>query len=97
MQKYRADHSETTPGGAVLWFTEWMGGPTLAKIGNCAVVGHHKRLTVYITGEPDTWFSVPAATRSRGKYIKGYVTYEDGEPEFCTMDSHKHLLEPAKD
>lgn len=95
MQRYRADYSETTPDGAVQWFAKWMGGPSLSKINNCRIAGHHKRLTAYITGEPDTWFSIPAATRIRGKHVRGYITIEDGEPEFRAMDSHKHLLEPS--
>ena len=35
------------------------------------------RRTVYVTGEPDTWFSTPAACRIQGCYVKGYVTGDD--------------------
>lgn len=93
MQKYRADKSETQPDGARLWFAVWMGGPTLAKIDRCRIHGTDLRRAVYITGGPDTWFSQPAATRIRGRYVKGYVTGEDsGDLVFHPMDSHKHLL-----
>jgi hypothetical protein len=78
MQRYRADKSEIQQDGARVWRAEWMGGPTLAKIENCRLnLAGEPRRTVYITGEPDTWFSIPAATRYLGKYVKGYVTGDD--------------------
>lgn len=92
MQKYRADASSTQSDGAILWYANWMGGSTLAKINNCRIDGVDYRRTVYITGGPDTWFSIPAATRIRGRYVRGYVTSDDGILVFHAMDSHKHLL-----
>lgn len=80
MQKYRADTSETKSDGSKVWYAQWIGGPSLAKIENCRLnnlVGEPRR-TVYITGEADTWFSVPAVTRYMGKRIKGYVTSDKG-------------------
>ena len=94
MLNFRADFSRTDEiNQAILWFSNWFGGPTLAKISNCPIHGTDKRLTVYITGHPDTWFSVPAATRYRGKYIAGYVTY-DSElgHHFRPMDAYKYRL-----
>lgn len=93
IQKYRADISQAQPDGATLWFAKWMGGPSLSKIVNCRVDGIARRLTVYITGEPDTYFSQPAATRVRGRYVSGYVTGDDsGNLYFCAMDRHKNRL-----
>ena len=95
MQKYRADRSETQPDGAVKWYSEWMGGPTLARINNCRIDETDLRRAVYITGEPDTWFSVPAATRVHGRYIRGYVTGESDTGDnlvFRAMDAHKDRL-----
>ena len=95
MQKYRADRSEPQPDGAVLWYAVWWGGPTLARINNCRIEGTDLRRAVYITGEPDTWFTTPAATRVHGHYVRGYVTGESDTGEnlvFHAMDSHKHLL-----
>ena len=76
MQKYRADTSKTQNDGAKLWFAQWMGGPTLAKINNCRLesLQGDMRRTVYITGEPDTWFSLPAICKIGGCRVKGYVT-----------------------
>ena len=79
MQRYRADKSETQGDGSVQWFAEWLGGPTLSKIVDCrlANLDGEPRRTVYITGEPDTYFSIPAVTHYLGKRIKGYVTRDD--------------------
>lgn len=82
MQKYRADKSEAQADGATLWFANWMGGPTLAKIENCRLENLHAgdttmRRTVYITGEADTYFSIPAVCKIAGCRVKGYVTGDD--------------------
>lgn len=79
MQKYRADTSEKQSDGATVWRTEWMGGPSLAKIENCRLANLHgePRATVYVTGEADTFFSIPAVCRHLGARVKGYVTTDD--------------------
>lgn len=79
MQKYRADTSETQADGAVVWSTQWMGGPSLAKIERCRLENllGDMRATVYVTGGPDTWFSQPAACVFMGKRVNGYVTGDD--------------------
>ncbi len=84
MQKYRADTSTTQADGAIVWYAQWMGGPTLSKIENCrlANMAGDIRRTVYITGEADTYFSIPAACKLGGKRIRGYVTSDDGELVF---------------
>lgn len=83
MQKYRADKAEKQPDGAIVWRTEWMGGPTLARIDNCRLenLAGDMRRTVYITGEPDTYFSVPAVCRIAGCRVRGYVTNADGDTD----------------
>lgn len=80
MQKYRVDRKTTQSDGAVIWCAEWMGGPSLARINNCrwASLANEPRVTVYITGEPDTAFSQPAVCSYRGKRVRGYVT-SDGD------------------
>lgn len=94
LQKYRADTSLPQSDGATLWFAEWMGGPSLSKIVNCRIDSHPGlRLTVYITGDPDTYFSQPAATRRRGKYVAGFITRDNGGVIFCAMDKHKARLD----
>ena len=76
-QRYRADTSEKQPDGSIHWYAQWMGGPTLSKINNCRIHGVDYRLTVYVSAEPDTFFSIPANTRRKGKYIKGFLTTDD--------------------
>ena len=76
MQKYRADISETQKDGAIVWRADWIGGPSLAKIENCQLecLQGDIRRTVYITGEADSYFSIPAVCKLYGKRVKGYVT-----------------------
>lgn len=67
-------------------------GP-LAKVKHCPIHGADYRLTCYATSYSDTYFSVPAYTRRKGKYIKGYFTSDDdNDVIFHPMDSYKHLL-----
>lgn len=76
MQKYRADRARIQADGAKVWFAQWLGGPSLAKIENCRLenlVGDMRR-TVYIIGDADTYFSVPAVCRIQGCRVRGYVT-----------------------
>lgn len=63
-----------------------------AKVWNCPIAGTNLRLTCYATNYADTYFSIPACTRRKGKYIKGYFTIEAGAIEFNPMDSCKALL-----
>lgn len=95
LQKYRADESsEPCRNGAVAWYARWMGGPSLALIRNCPIKnlpGEIAPRTVYIQGDPDTFFSLPAACKVRGQKITGFVTCEDGEWTF-----HAHTDQAAK-
>ena len=77
MQKYRADRVyEKTTNGAVAWCADWMGGPTVSLVRNCPVSWHAPGATVtaYVTGEPDTWFSIPAVCSYRGARVRGFLT-----------------------
>jgi hypothetical protein len=79
LQKYRADECRVQGDGAEVWTARWFGGPSLSKIKNCRweSLEGEPRVTVYITGDPDTWFSIPAATMYKGCVVKGYVTSND--------------------
>lgn len=94
LQKYRADiKGETQSNGAIPFYTNWIGGPTLALIKNCPIrntvidTGISPR-TVYVKGEPDSWSSQPAACVYKGKTLRGYITTDDNkELEFrCYKD-----------
>lgn len=53
-------------------------GP-FAKVRNCPVEGESRRFTCYATAYADTYFSIPACTRIRGRYVRGFFTVkEDG-------------------
>jgi hypothetical protein len=79
MQKYRADTKEIQADGAIVWRAQWNHGPSLAKIDNCRLenLQGDMRRTVYILGEADTFFSIPAICTISGCRVKGYVTTDD--------------------
>ncbi len=63
-----------------------------AKVQNCPIHGTALRLTCYATGYADTYFSVPASTRYKGKHVAGYFSMDDGAIEFRPLDKHKDRL-----
>jgi len=56
-------------------------GP-FAKVRNCPVENADRPYTCYATGYPDSYFSVPACTRIRGKHVRGFFMLEDTGPVF---------------
>ncbi len=48
-----------------------------AKIINCPIAGTIFKRTVYATDYADTFFSIPAHCKFRGKRIRGYLTQDD--------------------
>lgn len=81
LQKYRADKAEKQGDGATVWYADWMGGPTVSKIENCRLENlcGEMRRTVYVTGEADTWFSIPAVCKLAGKKVTGYITGDENK------------------
>lgn len=79
LQKYRADVSETQADGAIVWSARWMGGDSLARVNNCRLANLEgdMRRTVYVLGEADTYFSIPAACKLFGRTVRGYLTGDD--------------------
>jgi hypothetical protein len=83
MLKFRADKRETNADGSVSWFADWMGGPSLAKIEKCRTdLAGEPRVTAFIQGEADTFFSIPAVCSYRGCRVLGYVTRDESGPLF---------------
>jgi hypothetical protein len=85
IQKYRADRrGDPNPDGSIPWFTDWVGGPSLAKIENCRFDedAPNERRTVYITGDADTFFSQPGVCQWKGKRVKGFITQDEMGPVF---------------
>jgi hypothetical protein len=82
IQKYRFDITEPADeNGVIVLKSNWMGGHPIAGLRNCPC-GDHGRRMVYVTGEPDTYFSIPAAIMVKGKRINGWIGCEDGKWEF---------------
>jgi hypothetical protein len=75
--KFRVDTEEVNEHGQTVGYTRWMGGPTLARIIG-AVCDDNQRRTAYITGEPDTFFSVPARVNVGKRSVSGWLGVDDG-------------------
>lgn len=99
MQKFIARERFEFSNGAIGWRPGGMFdclGP-YAKVENCpidgtALDGKEVRRTAYATGYADTYFSIPACTRYRGRYISGYLTYKDGACVFVPHTRHHEVL-----
>ena len=97
VQKFYASprDSFTWPNGAVGYRP---GGPfdclgPFARVVNCPIEGTDGlRLTCYATAYADTFFSIPACTRHKGRYISGYFTQSETGVVFRPMDRHKDRL-----
>ena len=92
MQRFLARERREFPNGAIGYSP---GGPfdclgPYAKVLNCPIDGTALRLACYATGYANTYFSVPACTRYRGKYVRGFFTRDsDGAVRFCPLDKYR--------
>lgn len=80
IQKYRADTAgPAEANGAVPYYSQWLGGPSLALIRNCPIKGIPEagHRTVYITGEPDSFFSQPARIQYQGRTVRGWISRDE--------------------
>ena len=83
IQKYRADKAKPVcDNGAIEWYSEWSFGPTLAMIEDCPIGNTDWHQYVYIQGEADTYFTIPAAINVRGRRVMGFVTRDESGPTF---------------
>jgi hypothetical protein len=96
MQKFAAREKFEFNNGAIGFRP---GGPfdclgPYAKVLNCPIHGTDLRRACYATGYADTYFSIPACTRVRGKYISGYLTGDglNGGCEFRPHTKHHETL-----
>lgn len=85
MQRFIARESFEFSNGAIGWRP---GGPMdcigpFAKVQRCPIRGTDLRRTCYATGVADTFFSIPACTRVKGRYVGGFLAVDgDGGVEF---------------
>lgn len=96
MQKFIAREKIVYNNGAIGWRP---GGPfdclgPWAKVQNCPIKGTEIRRTAYATSYANTYFSIPAVTRYKGRRITGYFTMLDDNPVFVP---HTCQLEKLKD
>lgn len=100
MQRFMATKPFEFENGAIGWAP---GGPMdclgpYAKVQNCPLYIDSRtdaglRRTAYATGHADTYFSVPAVTRYKGRRIVGFFTYADGGGcIFIANADQKHKL-----
>lgn len=81
MQRFVARERHEFANGAIGWRPGGLFdclGP-FAKIQNCPIDGTDLRRTCYATRYADTFFSIPACTRYRGRYIGGYFTSDNND------------------
>lgn len=88
-------HTFTWPNGAVghrpsIGFSDCLG--PYAKVRNCPIEGTDLRRTCYASGYADTFFSVPANTRIRGRHVSGFFTIEGGNIKFVPYHKHHEFL-----
>jgi len=79
LQKFRADKFDKQSDGAEIGVSEWLGGPTVSLVRNCRLANleGNMRRTVYATGDPDTFFSIPAVTVIAGCHVNGHLTLDE--------------------
>jgi hypothetical protein len=85
LAKYRSDFADQPQkDGAVVCHSRWMGGTPISRVDNCrlANMAGDMRATVYVQGEPDTYFSIPAKCYLRGVVVNGYLTSDDDDIVF---------------
>ncbi len=63
-----------------------------AKVTNCPIDGTDLRLTCYATGYADSFFSIPACTRRKGKHIGGFFMLDHGDIQFVPYTRFKERL-----
>jgi hypothetical protein len=99
LQKYRADIAgEKQINGGTPFYSKWIGGTPLALVRACKIENRDiPARTVYVRGEADTAFSIPAACVYKRKTITGYLTSTEGEYVFRAHDAcfPELRIEPA--
>lgn len=97
LQKFIASEPFDFPNGARGWRP---GGPMdclgpYAKVQNCPIIidgVEVGRRTCYATGYADTFFSVPACTRWKGKYVGGFFVNDEKGVTFRVYDQYKERV-----
>lgn len=85
LQKYRFDkEGELDFKNQITLYTNWMLGLTVAGLRNA--ITPWGRRTVYVIGEAENAFALPAATMFRGQKLTGNLRFlTSGQHENCLM------------
>lgn len=94
MTRYRRDESRTNEHGQIEHFARWMGGPSLSAVEG-VVCDDGKTRTVEVTGDADTYFSIPARTHANGKTVSGFLHVEDGRWAFTSTGENRSAIRRA--
>lgn len=79
--KYRTDRYETNEHGQSIGYVDWIGGPTISRVQ--AVCPDGLTRWAHVTGEPLTWFSLPAYVNNGAQgRISGWIGTDDGLWQF---------------
>lgn len=88
--KYRTDRIEATEQGQQVGYTDWIGGPTISKVQ--AVCPDGRTRWAHVTGEPCTWFSLPAYVNNGASgRVTGWIGTDDGVWFFRTHTSQGEI------
>lgn len=81
--KYRTDRIVRNEHGQLVGYVDWIGGPTLSRVS--AVCPDGDTRWAHVTGEPDTFFSIPAYVNNGANgRVAGWIGHEDGHWRFYT-------------
>ena len=92
MQKFIAREPFQFSNGAIGYRP---GGPMdclgpYAKVLNCPIDGTDLRRACYATAYADSYFSIPACTRVKGKYITGFFTQNEMDAVIFVPHTRHH-------
>ena len=76
MTRYRTDRTELNEHGQLIGYTDWIGGPSISKVQADCPDGRQR--WAYVTGEPDTWFSLPAFVNNGKAKVTGWIGTDEG-------------------
>jgi hypothetical protein len=86
-------HTETKKnGGIAVYYDHMLYGLDFIKVKNCPIKDSNIRLTVRVTGQPDTCFSIPARTTYKKKNISGFLTSNEDGFYFVPFKKYEGIL-----
>lgn len=84
--------------GSTPEYAEWMAGKTLSAVRGCPVADAQgmgagvKCRTVYVCGEADTWFTIPARCIINADTVYGVLTHDESGFLFYPHRIGKHIV-----